>query len=618
MAEIKKEEIEESRRILKEKEGRCVASQDFQDFIDEVIEHNDIVEVISEYAKLKRMGTRYAALCPLHNDKKSPSLSISPDKQLFHCFGCGAGGNVIHFIMAMEHLEFMDALKLLADRARIPMPEQRDFSDRKKREETLDKKQRIYQINAEAARYFYRHLAGEKGKEALMYLRERGITNETIKMFGLGYAPEGWTSLLEYLKEKGYNEHEVFEAGLAKSRDNGTYYDAFYDGRVMFPIINVQGNIIGFGGRIMKDNPNTGKYLNTPETLVFKKKENLFGLNLAKNSKAGRMLLMEGYMDVISLHQAGINNAVASLGTAFTPEQARLLKKYSPKAVLCYDADDAGRKAALRAGDILTQQDIKTKVLTITDGKDPDEFIKTKGPEMFQVLVEGARPLIAYKIDAIKQNYELSDTEQLLEFTEAAAGVLSEIPSAVELELYTKLVAKETGISFDTLTAQVNVIKRKRNQVKERQEERQERKNFEQRTGGRRDLETMKIVNAERLLLNFMAEDAAVMKRVRESGLTPEDFTEGLHRTLAEKLYARTDGKGDVHAILEEFGPQEVGAVASILLDDKNTENKKEAAAQPLEILLEAKQRQKESELLEQGDLSQLDRMLKQKNMRRN
>ncbi len=588
-------------------------SAEFQNFIDEVIERNDIAEVISEYAKLKRVGSRYAALCPLHNDKKSPSLSISADKQLFHCFGCGAGGNVIHFIMAMEHLDFMDALKYLADRARIPMPEQGSPADRKRREETLDKKQRIYQINAEAARYFYRNLAGEQGKEAYAYLRERGITNATIKMFGLGYAPEGWTSLIDYLKEKGYKEHEIFEAGLAKARDNGTYFDAFYDGRVMFPIINVQGNIIGFGGRIMKDNPNTGKYLNTPETLVFKKKENLFGLNLAKNSKAGRFLLMEGYMDVISLHQAGINNAVASLGTAFTPEQARLLKKYTPKAVLCYDSDEAGRKATLRAGDILMEQGIKTKVMTLTEGKDPDEFIKSKGPEMFQVLVEGARPLIGYKIDAIKQHYDLNDTEELVEFTEAAAGVLSEIGNRMELELYAKQVAKETGVSPDSLLAQVSVLRKRNQQVKERQEERQERKSFEERTGGRRDLKEMGKLNAERLLLNCMADSPVVLKKVKESGIAPEDFSEGLHRSLAEKILSAEGGGIDINALLTRFPPEEVGRVSSILMDDKKTEDKKKAAERPLQLLLEAKQRGKESALLESGDLDELDRLLKQK-----
>ncbi|MBQ2613761.1 MAG: DNA primase [Clostridia bacterium] len=586
--------------------------REFQDFVDEVTQRNDIVEVISEYAKLKRVGSRYAALCPLHNDKKSPSLSISPDKQLFHCFGCGAGGNVIHFIMAMEHLDFMDALKYLADRVHLPMPERGSPSDRKAREEKMDKKQRIYEINAEAARYFYRNLADKQGREAYQYLRERGITNATIKMFGLGYAPEGWTNLLNHLKEKGYAEHEVFEAGLAKARDNGTYYDAFYDGRVMFPIINVQGNIIGFGGRIMKENSNTGKYLNTPETLVFKKKENLFGLNLAKNSKAGRMLLMEGYMDVIALHQAGINNAVASLGTAFTPEQARLLKKYSPKAVLCYDADEAGRKAALRAGDILTEQGIKTKVLTVEGAKDPDEFIKAKGPEMFQVLIEGARPLTAYKIDAIKQNYDLNDTEQILEFAEAAAAVLAELSSGVEQELYTKQVAKETGVSPETLQAQVQILKRKQQQVKDRQQEREERRKFEERTGGRRDLKSMGIRNAERLLLSCMAEDGAVRKKVKSSGLLPEDFTEGLHRTLAEKLF-QEDSNVEIQALIQEFPQEETGAVVAILLDDKNTEDKKKAAEQPLSTLLDAKRQQRAEALLEQGDLDALDQMLKDK-----
>ena len=589
---------------------------DFQDFIDEVVERNDIVEVISEYAKLKRVGSRYAALCPLHNDKKSPSLSISPDKQLFHCFGCGAGGNVIHFIMDMEHLEFMDALKYLADRVRLPMPEPGNPADRKKREEVQDKRQRIYQINAEAARYFFRNLAGEKGKDALAYLRDRQLTNETIKKFGIGYAPEGWTSLLDYLKEKGYKEHDIYEAGLARIRDNGTYYDVFHDGRVMFPIFDVRGNILGFGGRIMTERENTGKYINTSETLVFKKKEIVYGLNFAKNDKSVKLLLMEGYMAVISLHQAGIGTAVASMGTAMTEEQARLIKKYANKAVLCYDSDSAGQKATLRNGPTLMEQGVKTRVMTLTDGKDPDEFIKAKGPEMFQILAEGARPFIAYKIDLIKQNYDLSDTEQLLEFAEAAAAVLADIQNGVELELYTKQIAKETGVSPETLSAQVNVLRRKQNQVKERQEERRERRNFEERTGGRRDLDTMKVKNAERLLLNFMADDIAVWKKVRESGLAPEDFTEGLHRSLAQKLFACDGGRVDRNALLNQFPPNEVSAVTAILMEDKNTEHKKEESARPLQILLEAKQKVKQSELLKQEDdleaLAALDKMIKE------
>ena len=584
---------------------------EFQDFVDEVIQRNDIVEIVSEYAKLKRVGSRYSALCPLHNDKKSPSLSISPDKQLFHCFGCGAGGNVIHFIMGMENLDFMDALKYLADRVHLPMPERSSGSDVKKRQETADKKQLIYEINAEAGRYFYRNLAGEKGKEAYKYLLDRGITNATIKKFGLGYAPEGWTSLLDYLKEKGYKEHDIFEAGLAKARDNGTYYDAFYDGRVMFPIINVQGNIIGFGGRIMTEKSNTGKYLNTPETLVFKKKENLFGLNFAKNDKSGRLLLMEGYMDVISLHQAGIGNAVASLGTAFTPEQAKLLKKYAGKAVLCYDADEAGKKAAFRAGDILTEFDIKTKVLTISDGKDPDEFIKAKGPDMFRVLIEEARPLITYKIEEIKKNYDLEDSEQLIEFSEAAAAVLAEIKNPVECEHYTKLIAKECDVSPESIKTRIDILRKKNQVVQQRQEERNERRNFEERTGGRKDLEQMKVKNAEKLLLNFMAGDRGVLKKVMASGLAPEDFTEGLHRELAEKLYQCGD-RADINQLLSQFPSESIGAVSAILLEDKNTERVDIAYEQPLGILLDEKRKGVASELLEQGDLAELDRILKE------
>ena len=590
-------------------------SQDFQDFVEEVIEKNDIAEVISEYAKLKRVGSRYAALCPLHNDKKSPSLSVSPDKQLFHCFGCGAGGNVIHFIMAAENLDFTDALKYLANRARIPIPERGSPSDRKKRAELADKKQLIYKINEEAARYFFHNLAGESGKAAYEYLRERKITNSTIKRFGLGYAPEGWTNLLDFMNKKGYSGREVYEAGLAKKRENGTYYDAFYDGRVMFPIINVQGNIIGFGGRIMTEKSNTGKYLNTAETAVFKKKENLFGLNFAKNDKSGRMLLMEGYMDVIALHQAGICNAVASLGTAFTPEQAKLLKKYTDKAVLCYDADQAGKKATDRAGAILRESGIKTKVLSITDGKDPDEFIKAKGADMFRVLIETAKPFIEYKIDELKKNYDTentADTEQMLEFAEAAAAVLAEIENPVEMELYIKRVAETSGVSADGLKTRVDNFRRRRKAIQDRADERKERKDYERRTGGRNDLDRMGLVNAEKLLLNLIADDKQMLKKVKAAGVVPEDFSEGIFRELAEKIYTLPDECG-IQELLGTFSSEQAGAVAAILVDDRNTTHTDKSLVQPLDTILAHKKKKKEEKLLQADDLEALDKLIKEK-----
>lgn len=593
-------------------------AQDFQDFVDEVRERNDLVEIASEYLKLKRVGNRYAALCPFHNDKKSPSLSIAPDKQLFYCFGCNATGNVIHFIMKMENLEFMDALKFLADRVHLPMPEPGNPADRQKRTELADKKQRIYQMNSEAGRYFFHHLAGEKGKNALKYLKDRGLTNETIKKFGLGFAPEGWSNLLDYLQEKGYTPHEIYEAGLARMRDNGTYYDVFHDGRVIFPIINVQGNTIGFGGRVLEGDGGGMKYLNTPETDVFKKKENLFGLNYAKNDKSGQMILMEGYMDVISLHQAGIGNAVASLGTAFTPEQARLLKKYAGKAILCYDTDQAGKRATLRAGEILTEAELKTKVMSVTDGKDPDEFIKAKGPEMFRILMEQAQPLLTYRIEEVKKEYDLNDTEQTVEFVEKAAVILSEIKKAPERELYLKQVAKSAGISEAGLAAQVNVLMRTRSAIEERKQEREERRRFQEQTGGRRDMDAMRLTNAERLLLYLMM-DGGALKKTIDSGLVPEDFTDGVHREMAKLLFKTDPSRGreaDVHRdILDKLPEENRVAATGILMDRRyqEMENKEWAVEQPIEILQEEKRKRKQTALMAEGDLAALDKMLKEK-----
>lgn len=593
---------------------------EFQSFIDEVTDRNDICDVISEYAHLKRVGNRFAALCPLHNDKKSPSLSVSPDKQLFHCFGCGAGGNVIHFIMAAEHLDFTDAVKLLADRAGIPVPEFKGGGSSSARSSS-DKKQLIYTINKEAGRYFFKNLAGDTGGDGYSYLKNRGIKNSTIKMFGMGYAPEGWTNLIDYLKGKGFSEHEVYEAGLAKMRDNGTYYDSFYDGRIMIPIINVQGNIIGFGGRIITDKGNTGKYLNTPETLVFHKKENLFGLNFAKNDRSGTLLLMEGYMDVISLHQAGITNAVASLGTAFTEEQAKLVKRYGGKAVLCYDSDEAGKKATVRAGEILTAQNIKTRVLTVTDGKDPDEFVRKSGGDMFRVLIERAKPLFEYRIDELQKQYKIEtedadgikssvfpDAEATVEFTEAAAALLAEIKNPVELEIYTKRVADESGVSVDSLKASVENIRFGVARAEERREQQLQRRRQAQAMS---KVENVKLYNAERLLLNLMC-DKPVYRLAADKGLKYDDFTVELHRKLAKAMFDMYDADGavDLGRLLQVFDDEERRTVSGILLDDKNTQDKKAAAEQPLKIILGDRNLREQDKLLAEGNLDEVYRLM--------
>lgn len=581
-------------------------SVDFQDFVDEVIAKNDIVDFISQYATLKRVGNRYQALCPLHNDKKTPSFSVSPDKQLFHCFGCGAGGTVIHFVMAKEGLDFMEAVKLLADKANVPIPDYRTQSERSRAAALQKKKKRMYEMNAEAARFFFSSLTSDAGSKALEYLRKRGLSNSTIKTFGLGYAPDSWTALTDFMKQKGYQEDELLEVGLSKKRENGTLYDVFRD-RVMFPIIDLRGNVIAFGGRTLRDDQ--AKYLNSPETLIFKKKENLFAMNLAKNSKAGQFLIMEGYMDVISLHQNGFDNAVASLGTAFTPQQADILKRYADKAVLCYDADEAGQKAADRAGAILREKDIKTRVLKITEGKDPDEYINAKGSEMFALLLNSAESFIEYKISKTEAQYNLEDTVEKLEFLEQIAKILADIKNPVEREIYIKSTSQKTDISPQNIAAQVENLLLKQKKKTELKDLRQEKREFENRTGGRDDLEQMRVFNAEKLLLNLICEKSVFLNVSPQ--ISPQDFTEGLHRELAEKIFSCHQNNQGINpsVILAEF-PEDSGRVAEILSDDKNVDNKIEAAVMPLKIIKSYRMKQAGKHLTDEGDTGKLQEIM--------
>lgn len=587
-------------------------SSDFQSFIDEVIEKNDIVEIVSEYTKLKRVGSRFQGLCPLHNDKKSPSFSVSPDKQLFHCFGCGAGGTVIHFIMQRENLDFMEALKLLADRARIPMPENRTVQEKNEMAKLHGKKQRMYKMNSDAGKFFHSCLNDKKYSYAFRYLENRKITAKTITTFGIGYAPDSWNMLLEHLKGLGYSEKEILECGLVVKRDNdNSYFDKFRN-RIMFPIIDLRGNVIGFGGRIIDDKSDSAKYLNSPETLIFKKKENLFSMNFAKNSKEENLLIMEGYMDVISLYQSGFTNAVASLGTAFTPEQAGIIKKYKGKAVLCYDADEAGQKAALRAGGILSEAGIKTKVLTITDGKDPDEYIKAKGAEMFKNLIEKAKNLTEYRILKIEKEYNLEDSAEKTEFITKVAEVFSNIKDPVEREIFMKDFSRKYDISLDAVNVHINKHTKKTETAEKRRAEKTERKNFETRTGGRKSLDGMRLYNAEQLVLNLMCEKD-VFSIVKEE-LLPEDFSEGLHRMLAEKIYEIHNRGERINSamLISEMDFRDTAEAARILSDDKNVDDKKMAVYEPLEIIKRIKNRRKEQALAEDGDIDSLMRMMEQ------
>ncbi|SET96848.1 DNA primase, catalytic core [[Clostridium] aminophilum] len=418
--------------------------------IEEVRSRNDIVDVISGYIKLKKSGANYFGLCPFHGEK-SPSFSVSPTKQMYHCFGCGVSGNVITFVMKYENFTFREALEMLADRGGVTLPKMQ-YSRQQKEQQDL--KNTILEINKTAANYFYHQLKAPQGKRGLDYFAGRQLSDETIRHFGLGYSNKTSNDLYQYLKSKGYSDSVLKETGLVSYKERGVY-DKFWD-RVMFPIMDANNRVIGFGGRVMGDGE--PKYLNSPETKVFEKNRNLYGLNYARTTRKKYMLLCEGYMDVISMHQAGFTNAVASLGTALTENHAKILKRYTDTVILTYDSDGAGTKAALRAIPMLREVGITTKVLNMKPYKDPDEFIKAEGAEAFEARIEEARNSFYFEIDVLKRDLDMSDPDQKTEFYNKTARKLLVFEEALERDNYTEAVAREFMIPQDKLRGLVNQL----------------------------------------------------------------------------------------------------------------------------------------------------------------
>lgn len=417
------------------------------ELIEEIRLRNDIVDVVSEYVKLEKRGKYLFGLCPFHNEKTA-SFSVTPSMQIFNCFGCNKGGNVIHFIMNIENLDFIEAVKFLAERAGIQLPDKRDEKDR----ERSRVRQEILEMNKVVARYFYKNLTSSSGKIAREYLKKRNILAGIIKKFGLGYSLPGNEVLYKYLLNKGFSEKAIAESGLVIKFSSGNYIDRFKD-RLMFPIFDIRGNVIGFGGRVLgKSMP---KYLNSPETIVYNKGRNLYGLNFARSSGERSLIVVEGYMDVISLHQSGIINSVASLGTALTENQGRLLRKYAEEIIIAFDADTAGKAATIRSLDLLSGMGCSVKVLNIPDGNDPDDFMRENGPKKFKELADNSMSLVEYKISYLKKQIDTSDTEGKIKFINKVAQVISKLDSRVEIEIYCKKFAKEYGISEAALSAEI-------------------------------------------------------------------------------------------------------------------------------------------------------------------
>ncbi|AQM60343.1 MULTISPECIES: DNA primase [Clostridium] len=420
-----------------------------EETIERIKQENDIVDIISETVKLKRSGRNYMGLCPFHNEK-SPSFSVSQDKQIYKCFGCGEAGNVLTFVMKNRNLNFIEACKVLAEKANIRL----DLGNGEE-SKVVKKKELLYKVNVEAARYFFSNL--QRDKNSKEYFTNRGIKEITIKRFGLGYAKDGWQNLRTHLKRKGFNDELMLEAGLVLKSQKGTIYDRFRN-RVMFPVFNSKGNVIGFGGRVLDDSK--PKYLNSPETLVFQKGTNLYGLNFAiKHKNEERyFIIVEGYMDLISLHQYGITNVVASLGTALTTNQARLLKRYADKVIISYDADFAGQTATLRGLEILKEAGFDVRVLQIPQGKDPDEFVRSNGRDAFLKLVNKAESLISYRLKKAKDGINFKDKSSLIEYGNRVAEILANL-NPVEKDIYVKSISEDTGIKEQSLYDLISMTK---------------------------------------------------------------------------------------------------------------------------------------------------------------
>ena len=419
-------------------------------FLNDLTARNDIADVVGSYVNLsKKSGSNLFGLCPFHNEK-TPSFSVSIDKQIYHCFGCGKGGGVINFVMEIEGVSFPEAVEMLAKRAGMELPQQ-DVDDESRR------RARLYQLNRDAARFFYERLVSSEGIKGQEYMERRKISASTATRFGLGYAPDSWYALLNEMHSKGYTDKELVDADLIRPGKKGGFYDTFRN-RLMFPVIDIRGNVIGFSGRILGDGE--PKYLNSKETAVFSKGNNLFGLNLAKKSKSGYIILVEGNIDVVSLHQAGFDSAVASLGTSLTPDQARLISRYTNKVIISYDNDGAGKKASQRAIDILGKLDIKVNILQMNGAKDPDEYIKANGADAFNNLILRSEDQQDFRLNEILKKFDLNDDAQKVTYLKEASRLIATFPSQLEREVYSMRAAENAGVKPDSILSEVSRIRK--------------------------------------------------------------------------------------------------------------------------------------------------------------
>ena len=550
------------------------------DIIEEVRSKNDIVDVVSQYVKLTRKGSSYFGLCPFHNEK-TPSFSVTPGKQMYYCFGCGAGGNVFNFIMEYENYTFGEALKHLADRAGVELPK---IEYSKEVRQKAQEKAELLEINKQAAQYFYYQLRTDKGYRGYEYLKDRGLSDETMRKFGLGYSDKFSDGLYRFLKSKGYSDERLRESGLFNVDERHGMYDKFWN-RVIFPIMDVNNRVIGFGGRVMGDAK--PKYLNSPETKIFDKSRNLYGLNIARTARRNYLILCEGYMDVIAMHQAGFNNAVASLGTALTSGHASLLKRYTQEVLLLYDSDEAGIRAALRGIPILREAGVNSRVVSLKPYKDPDEFIKNMGPEAFEKRLDEAKDSFLFRVSVAEDEFPMDEPQGQNRFFERCAEMLLELKDELERNLYIDAVVKiyrgRYGISSEDLRKRVNTLALKGTPAEHRIQPKSgtsEKKKRESASD-----------TSQKLMLTWLVTYPGIFDKVAQY-LTPEDFVVPLYREVAQMLFQqRQEGEVNPARLLNSFpDSEEQREVASLFNASIHLENQQERDRAFADTLLRIKQ----------------------------
>lgn len=554
-----------------------------ESFLQELKLRSDITEIASSYVNLKRHGRNMVGLCPFHGEK-TPSFNIYTENGSFYCFGCGAGGDVITFIMKIENLDYVEAVKFLAQRAGMEMPEN-TYDD------SLSKlRMRIYEANREAARFFHATLLSQRGQSGLNYLRGRALSDRTIRHFGLGFADDDWNSLCNHLKNKGFSEYEIYSANLAFKRKNGNgIYDRFVN-RVMFPIIDLRGNVIAFGGRIMTDEK--PKYLNTSDTPVFKKSENLFSLNNAKSSGTRTLILCEGYMDVIALNQAGFTNAVATLGTALTNEQAVLMKRYADEVIICYDADGAGQKATARAIDILRNAGLPIKILTVPSGKDPDEFIRSKGengPAAFKLLIEKCGNDIEYRLMKLKENYNLNTTDGKVAFLNEAVKIVATIESPIERDVFASKLCAELEIDKNAFNDQIAKIKRRgrRENIKKETRQIQYELNGQNDKINKEHYKKPRSSSAEEALLVYLINNPDYANSISER-VTPDKFSNSLIKRYYEYVLSKIkSGYEPLTSVSSDFNSDEVSYLYKLISTTIPAASTREAVEEYINVINE-------------------------------